>query len=87
MSWLNGKKTISQGTTTKITNKYDEHGGVNKNGTEEGLSLMLKKLETLVKAVREDGRIITGVNISKDKKLNIYEATTKTIQILLTNMV
>ena len=39
------KKTISNGTTS---NKYDEHGGVNNNWTEECLSsLMFNKPESL----------------------------------------
>ena len=72
------KKIISKDIITKINNKYDEHGSVN-NNMDRGRSELFNAQETrvIVRAVRKDRRI-TGVAISTDKKLNIYEASTST---------
>ena len=40
------------------------------------------KMTVIVRAARKDCRI-TGVDISKDKKFKIYEASTRTIQRLV----
>ena len=66
------KKTILKGAITKITNKYDEHGGVNNNW--EWCRFLFNSQETkvIVKVVKEDPRI-TGVNIFKEKNLTFMK--------------
>ena len=69
--------------------KYDENGSLNNNWNRRRLQLFnAQETRVIAIVVRKDHRI-TGCDISKDKKLNIYEATcsTRTIERLLTSRV